>query len=145
MISFRIQYHSRIAFKRPEHCRRTVAQETDLADWQPNIQNRHVQVDDSGGSITFPHTIAEDGAGCSFGVHVGRMAGLPKAVHERAAEILGQLEESGAVVSDSLTDLIPVPASDQTVQSTLFLEEHPVIRSCRPCAQLDMSSHPWRQ
>ena len=97
-------------------------------------------MDDAGGSITFPHTITEDGAGCSFGVHVGRMAGLPKA--ERAAEILGQLEESGAIVSDSLTDLIPVPASDQTVQSTLFLEEHPVIRSC---AQLDMSSHPWRQ
>ena len=89
-------------------------------------------MNDSGGSITFPHTIAEDGAGCSFGVHVGRMAGLPKAVHERAAEILGQLEESGAVVSDSLTDLIPVPASDQTVQSTLFLEEHPVLQALRP-------------
>ena len=76
-------------------------------------------MDDAGGSITFLHTIAEGAAGRSFGVHVGRMAGLPKAVHERAAEILGQLEESGAAVPDSLTDLIQVPTPDQTVQSTL--------------------------
>ncbi len=79
-------------------------------------------MDDAGGSITLLHTIVEGAAGRSFSVHVGRMTNLPKAVHERAAEILGQLEESGAVVSDSLADLIPVPASDQTVQSTLFLE-----------------------
>ena len=66
-------------------------------------------MDDAGGSITFVHTIAEGTAGRSFGVHVGRMAGLPKAVHERAAEILGQLEASGAAVPDSLTDLIQAP------------------------------------
>ena len=109
----------------------------DLADRLPHIQNRHVQVDDSGGSITFLHTIAEGAAGRSFGVHVGRMAGLPKAVHERAAEILGQLEASGAAVPDSLADLIQAPAPDQTVQSTLFLEEHPVLQALR---QLDVNS-----
>ncbi len=127
MISFRIQCHSRIASKRPEHCRGTVAQETDLADRLTNIRNRHVQVDDAGGSITFLHTVAEGAAGRSFGVHVGCMANLPKAVHERAAEILGQLEESGAAVPDSLADLIQAPTPDQTVQSTLFLEEHPAM------------------
>ncbi|MYC64600.1 MAG: DNA mismatch repair protein MutS [Caldilineaceae bacterium SB0661_bin_34] len=110
---------------------------TDLADRLPKVQNRHVQVDDSGGSITFLHTIAEGAAGRSFGVHVGRMAGLPKAVHERAAEILGQLEASGAAVPDSLTDLIQAPAPDQTVQSTLFLEEHPALQALR---QLDVNS-----
>ena len=109
----------------------------DLADRLPHIQNRHVQVDDSGGSITFLHTIAEGAAGRSFGVHVGRMAGLPKAVHERAAEILGQLEASGAAVPDSLADLIQAPAPDQTVQSTLFLEEHPALQALR---QLDVNS-----
>ena len=127
MISFRIQCHSRIASKRPEHCRGTVAQETDLADRLTNIRNRHVQVDDAGGSITFLHTVAEGATGRSFGVHVGCMADLPKAVHERAAEILGQLEESGAAVPDSLADLIQAPTPDQAVQSTLFLEEHPAM------------------
>ncbi len=115
MISFRIQYHSRIASKRPEHCRGTVAQEMDLADWLPNIQNRPVQVADAGGLITFPHTIAEDAAGRSFGVHVGRMADLPKVVH------------GGTAVPDSLADLIQARAPDQTVQSTPFLEEHPAL------------------
>ena len=94
-------------------------------------------MDDSGGSITFLHTIAEGAAGRSFGVHVGRIAGLPKAVHKRASEIFGQLEESGAAVPDSLTDLIQAPAPDQTVQSTLFLEEHPALQALR---QLDVNN-----
>ena len=94
-------------------------------------------MDDAGGSITFLHTVAEGAAGRSFGVHVGCMADLPKAVHERAAEILGQLEESGAAVPDSLADLIQAPTPDQTVQSTLFLEEHPALQALR---QLDVNS-----
>ena len=65
------------------------------------------------------------------------MAGLPKAVHERAAEIIRQLEASRAAVPDSLTDLIQAPAPDQRVQSTLFLEKHPALQALR---QLDVNS-----
>ena len=65
------------------------------------------------------------------------MAGLPKAVHERAAEILGQREASGAAAPDSLADPIQAPTPDQTVQSTLFLEEHPAPQALR---QLDVNS-----
>ena len=107
-----------------------------MANRLPHIQNRH-GVDDTGDSITFLHTIAEGTAGRSFGIHVGHMAGLPKAVHERAPEILGQLEASRAAVPDSLTDLIQAPAPDQTVQSTLFLEKHPALQALR---QLDVNS-----
>ena len=65
------------------------------------------------------------------------MIGQPKAIHEHAAEILGQLEASGAAVPDSLADPIQAPSPDQTVQSTLFLEEHPVLQALR---QLDVNS-----
>lgn len=108
---------------------------TDLAERLPRIRNLHVAIDDSGEDIAFLHTIAEGRAQRSFGVHVGRMAGLPQAVVDRADQILGQLEASGAAVPDSLADLVPEPQG--AVQPVLFLEEHPAVSALR---RMDMDS-----
>ncbi len=104
---------------------------TDLAERLPRVRNYHVTVDDTGETITFLHTIVAGRAERSFGVQVGRMAGLPKAVVERANQILGQLEASGAAVPASLGDVVPEAKPEQAVQPTLYLEEHPAISALK--------------
>lgn len=100
---------------------------TDLAARLPHIRNYHAAVDEAGSRITFLHTIQEGRAERSFGVHVGRMAGLPVAVVERAQKILGQLEASGAAVPASLESIWEQVAEDQAVQPALYLQDHPAV------------------
>ena len=65
---------------------------TDLADTFPGIKNYTVRVKEEGGRIVFLRRIAPGIAEKSFGIHVGAMAGLPKEVVDRAAQILKNLE-----------------------------------------------------
>ena len=65
---------------------------TDLADILPGIKNYTVRVKEEGGRVVFLRRIAPGVAEKSFGIHVGAMAGLPKEVVDRAAQILKNLE-----------------------------------------------------
>ena len=100
---------------------------TDLAGRLPHVRNFNAAVEEGGSNITFLHTIKEGRAERSFGVHVGRMAGLPKAVVERAERILGQLEASGAAVPNSLDTVWEQVEEGQAIQPALYLQEHPVV------------------
>ncbi len=65
---------------------------TDLANAFEGIRNYTVRVKEEGGRIVFLRRIAPGIAEKSFGIHVGAMAGLPKEVVDRAAQILKNLE-----------------------------------------------------
>ena len=65
---------------------------TDLADILPGIKNYTVRVKEEGGRVVFLRRIVPGVAEKSFGIHVGAMAGLPKEVVDRAAQILKNLE-----------------------------------------------------
>ena len=67
---------------------------TDLADAFGGVKNYTVKVKDEGGRIVFLRRIVPGIAEKSFGIHVGAMAGLPREVVDRAAEILRNLEAS---------------------------------------------------
>jgi DNA mismatch repair protein MutS len=69
---------------------------TDLAERLPHVSNFNVAVAEQGDTVVFLHKIVPGAADRSYGVHVGQMAGLPKSVVDRAQEILGELEASGA-------------------------------------------------
>ena len=56
------------------------------------VVNMHVMVHEQRGRIVFLHQIAPGAAGRSYGVQVGRLAGLPSRVLRRAARILERLE-----------------------------------------------------
>lgn len=56
------------------------------------VLNMHVMVHEQRGRIVFLHQLAEGAAGRSYGVQVGRLAGLPARVLRRAARILERLE-----------------------------------------------------
>ena len=65
---------------------------TDLADILPGVRNYTVRVKEEGGRVVFLRRIAPGVAEKSFGIHVGAMAGLPREVVDRAAQILKNLE-----------------------------------------------------
>lgn len=65
---------------------------TDLADILPGVKDYTVRVKEEGGRIVFLRRIVPGVAEKSFGIHVGAMAGLPREVVDRAAQILKNLE-----------------------------------------------------
>ncbi len=58
------------------------------------IKNFNVSVKEVGKKILFLRKLVEGGSEHSFGIHVARLAGMPKQVLDRAENILGQLESS---------------------------------------------------
>ena len=77
-------------------------QMTDLAGPGRGVVNQRVAVKEWGDEIVFLHRIEDGGTDKSYGLHVGRLAGLPKAVLHRAKAILEKLEEEGEHVRESL-------------------------------------------
>ncbi len=67
---------------------------TELAGRLPRLKNFNVAVREWNDQIVFLRKIVEGGTDKSYGIQVARLAGVPKAVLERAKEILRNLEES---------------------------------------------------
>src|SRR5690606_14956292 len=65
---------------------------TQLADVLPSLVNFNVAVRELGHDIIFLHHLQPGGANRSYGIEVGRLAGLPPTVVARAREILRELE-----------------------------------------------------
>ncbi len=67
---------------------------TELAARLPRLRNFNVAVREWHDQIVFLRKIVEGGTDKSYGIHVARLAGVPKEVLERAKQILANLEES---------------------------------------------------
>jgi DNA mismatch repair protein MutS len=65
---------------------------TELSLTMRGVQNYNVAVKEQGDSITFLRKILPGASDKSYGIHVARLAGLPRSVIERANEILSNLE-----------------------------------------------------
>jgi DNA mismatch repair protein MutS len=65
---------------------------TELAKYLPHVRNYNVAVAEEGNKVIFLHKIVPGGADRSYGIHVAQIAGIPKAVVDRANEILDELE-----------------------------------------------------
>ena len=63
-----------------------------LAERLPGLRNYNVEVREGDGEILFLHRIAPGSADRSYGIHVARLAGVPREVLDRAEQILGELE-----------------------------------------------------
>ena len=72
---------------------------TELGDRLSGVKNFHVSVKESGGGIVFLRKVEEGAADKSYGIEVGKLAGLPSEVVRRAREVLAEHEsaERGAV------------------------------------------------
>jgi DNA mismatch repair protein MutS len=67
------------------------------------IVNYHIAVKETTDKVIFLRHLVQGGSEHSFGIHVARMAGVPKTVLYRAEEILQELEKDRAQISGSQT------------------------------------------
>ena len=92
---------------------------TDLARTKERIRNFNFSVKEWQGDVIFLRNLVEGAASHSYGIHVGRLAGLPSAVIERAKQILQNLESGEA--EGKRADLEKREADvDEPVQMALF-------------------------
>ena len=89
---------------------------TDLENYSPKIKNYCVAVKERGSEVVFLRRIVVGGADKSYGIHVAKLAGLPKAVTERAKKILIELEtQSGNEMAKKPTQ-IEMKEKEQSIQ-----------------------------
>lgn len=94
---------------------------TELAASLEGVKNYNVAVKEWGDKLVFLHKVVEGPCDRSYGISVGRLAGLPKPVIERAKEVLTELEknswraESAIIPSVQLTffDFLPEPILEE--------------------------------
>ena len=79
---------------------------TDLEDKLERLENHYVQVKEFKETIVFLRSIAKGVGNRSYGIHVGKMAGLPKAVIERANQILNSYTKNATKKVNKVTHKI---------------------------------------
>ena len=100
---------------------------TDLELTLPGVKNYNVVVKEWNDDIVFLRKIVHGNADKSYGIHVARLAGLPKEVVERAKEVLACLEDS--YVSDApVSKVASTSNSFHDGQMSLFNQPKEVIK-----------------
>ena len=103
---------------------------TQLSDNLVAVRNYNVQVREVGDQVLFLHRLQPGGADRSYGIEVGRLAGLPPAVLKRATELLRLLEAEQIVPRSGHPP--PVARSGTSDQLPLFgLMTHPVVQQLK--------------
>ncbi|WP_340373209.1 DNA mismatch repair protein MutS [Peribacillus sp. FSL E2-0218] len=107
---------------------------TILASELPKLSNIHVSAIEQNGNVVFLHKIKEGPADKSYGIHVAKLADLPKPLIERAAAILAHLEKGNGQVKAMPEQPVErvkapiaevVPESADEAQLSFFGEEAP--------------------
>lgn len=101
----------------------------DLAEALPNACNMNVAVREWGDEIVFLHKIVEGGTDRSYGIHVARLAGLPKSVLARAEKVLEDIEAEHATTADAASSSSGATSSPSGEhQLALFAEPDDKVR-----------------
>lgn len=74
---------------------------TELEEKQEGIKNYSIAVKEKGEDVIFLRKIVEGGTDESYGIHVARLAGVPKDVTKRANEILKTMERESVLSNKS--------------------------------------------
>ncbi len=88
------------------------------------IKNFNVSVKEINNKILFMRKLVEGGSAHSFGIHVAKMAGMPKAVLNKANSILKKLEKSHS--GDLKTEMKEI-AAEENMQLSFFQLDDPVL------------------
>jgi DNA mismatch repair protein MutS len=74
----------------------------ELASYLPRVRNFNIAVTEEAGEVIFLRKIVPGGVDKSYGIHVAKLAGLPKSVLHRANEVLDELEEDSSKTKNVL-------------------------------------------
>lgn len=104
---------------------------TQLADELPSVRNFNVAVEEHAGGIRFLHTLRPGGADRSYGIEVGRLAGLPTTVLQRARALLTILEGEQLAAALAGGSIRRVPAEQAPLGLFREMRDHPVVERLR--------------
>ncbi len=111
-----------------------------MADTFPRIRNANVAVREADGQVHFLRKLVPGGSDRSFGIHVARMAGMPRQVVERAQLVLHHLEQAHAgnlgeeAPSEAVAPSVaraPVAGLGREAQLSFFQLDDPALEAIR--------------
>ena len=100
----------------------------EMAKTFKRIVNYNVTVKEIDGKVVFMRKLAKGGSAHSFGIHVAKIAGMPRYIISRAEEVLKQLEAANR--HDSVA-VAPSGEADSGVQLSIFQLDDPVLSQIR--------------
>lgn len=114
---------------------------TELADLLPRVSCSRMDVLEDGDRVVFLRKVVPGNADKSYGIHVAKLAGMPKGVTRRAEEILAELEQQDHGSSGRRAAMkSPAPAAADfgaQMQLTFFDAPNPVVEQLR---EMDVES-----
>ena len=100
----------------------------EMAKTFKRIVNYNVTVKEIDGKVVFMRKLAKGGSAHSFGIHVAKIAGMPRYIISRAEEVLKQLE---AANRHDAVAVAPSGEADSGVQLSIFQLDDPVLSQIR--------------
>jgi DNA mismatch repair protein MutS len=95
---------------------------TELAELFTNVKNCNVAVREWMDEVVFLHKILPGGTDKSYGIHVAKLAGVPKSILQRSAEILEELESTFA--KEAASDRLARHKTKEPDKDSLFVQKH---------------------
>jgi DNA mismatch repair protein MutS len=102
----------------------------EMEEYFNRVKNYNVSVKELNDKVIFLRKLKRGGSEHSFGIHVARMAGMPKSIVKRANEILEELERS----HDDRTLSKPIPElaeKREGIQLSIYQLDDPVLKQIR--------------
>ena len=97
----------------------------------PRVKNYNVSVKEVGNKVIFLRKLVPGGSEHSFGIHVAKMAGMPKSIVSRANEILKQLEKENRQEGITGKSVKAVATPAEGYQLSFFQLDDPVLSQVR--------------
>jgi DNA mismatch repair protein MutS len=94
------------------------------------IKNYNVSIKELNNKVIFLRKLSRGGSEHSFGIHVARMAGMPKSVINRAGEILKELEQ-GHEKKELTKPIADIAGHREGIQLSIFQLDDPVLKQIR--------------
>lgn len=91
----------------------------EMKNTHDRIVNVNVSVKEIDGKVVFLRKLAPGGSEHSFGIHVARLAGMPRAIVNRADQVLHQLEQANRRTSQPVDGGTPAASVDTDARATL--------------------------
>ena len=110
----------------------------EMAKTFKRIVNYNVTVKEIDGKVVFMRKLAKGGSAHSFGIHVAKIAGMPRYIISRAEEVLKQLE---AANRHDAVAVAPSGEADSGVQLSIFQLDDPVLSQiCDEILDIDINN-----
>jgi len=94
------------------------------------VRNYNVSIKEMNNKVIFLRKLKRGGSEHSFGIHVAKMAGMPRSVVNRADEILKELEQ-GHEKKELAKPIAEIAGQREGLQLSFFQLDDPVLKQIR--------------